>query len=393
MTKQHPNSEMFRIRTPKRSRSGTILAMTAVMILIVIVAAVFTVDVAYMQLTKTELRIAADAAAKAAGYTLGEQQDVTAARQAAIQAAAANVVAGAPLQLEAEDIVFGHSSLQENGKYNFEPNSEPRNSVRVFARRDEGSASGSVRLLLGRLLGTDVFEPVESARTTRLDRDIVIVVDRSGSMAWDLSDVDWSYPPPLDQNDTWTNYLTPPHPTDSRWAVLEDAVGVFLDSVAQTQQIENVALVSYSEAWSGGGISVTTVDTNQGLTGNYNLVSTAVSSITAQPVVGGTNISAGIDRAVELLTSSSARPHVFKTMIVMTDGVWNAGQHPVLSAESAADENITIHSITFSAGADQNTMQDVAEVGAGNHYHAPHAEALADAFEEIAFTLPVILTE
>ena len=40
-----------RIRTTPSRRKGTITALSAVMIVVVVAAAVFTVDVAYMQLT------------------------------------------------------------------------------------------------------------------------------------------------------------------------------------------------------------------------------------------------------------------------------------------------------------------------------------------------------
>jgi hypothetical protein len=49
--------------------------------------------------------------------------------------------------------------------------------------------------------------------------------------------------------------------------------------------------------------------------------------------------------------------------------------------------------VTFGEGADQNLMQDVAEIGGGKHYHAATGAELVAIFEEIANNLPTILTK
>ena len=38
-------------------------------------------------------------------------------------------------------------------------------------------------------------------------------------------------------------------------------------------------------------------------------------------------------------------------------------------------------------------MRDAAREGGGKHYHAPDARTLKEIYEEIAFSLPIILTE
>jgi hypothetical protein len=61
-------------------------------------------------------------------------------------------------------------------------------------------------------------------------------------------------------------------------------------------------------------------------------------------------------------------------------------------AAQAADQNIIIHTIT-SGEADPVEMKAISDATGGNNYIAPTAEALQDAFEEIALTLPVVLTD
>ncbi len=108
-------------------------------------------------------------------------------------------------------------------------------------------------------------------------------------------------------------------------------------------------------------------------------------------MVGATNLSAGIDEGVAVLQSQS-REDARKSMIVMTDGQWNAGRHPVDAADDANSLGITIYTITFLDKADQTTMQQVAEATGGRHYHASNSEQLQAIFDELARSLPVALT-
>jgi hypothetical protein len=80
-------------------------------------------------------------------------------------------------------------------------------------------------------------------------------------------------------------------------------------------------------------------------------------------------------------------------MVVMTDGIHNTGPEPVLSAKQAAKKDITIHTITFSDDADVTRMKAVAAAAGGLHFHAEDQAELIEAFQKIAATLPVMLTE
>jgi Mg-chelatase subunit ChlD len=156
---------------------------------------------------------------------------------------------------------------------------------------------------------------------------------------------------------------------------------------------ENVAIVSFSSATSSCGMTVESVTTDSGLSFDYNDAREAMARLSSNPIPGGTNIAAGIDEAVGILTGGDIRPFARKTIIVMTDGQWNEGRHPVEAASDAAAAGITVHAITFCDSAEQATMQEVARVGNGEHYHAPDAETLREIYREIAFTLQIILTE
>ena len=213
------------------------------LLVILLAAAAFSVDVAYMQLARTQLRSATDAAARAGAEAVVRDGGEELAREMIKKVAARNLVAGEPLIVEDDDIVFGNTSPNEDGIWKFYPEAEPYNSVRLTGARTASSASGGVSLFFGSLLGTSFFEPTiltTAAKSAPPERDFCIVADRSHSMAFDLSGRDWSYPPGRN------GQCFPPHPTLSRWAALVEAVKGFCTVLKDTEDEERVGLVSYA---------------------------------------------------------------------------------------------------------------------------------------------------
>ena len=378
-----------RLQRHGNHRRGAMLLLVAVTLIIFIVAMVFSIDVAYMQLVRSQLRAAADAAAKAGAQALSSEQSDQAAITRAQEIAALNSVAGDPLLLAEEDIELGKSVVQQDGSWTFVPGGQPYSAVRVTANRRASSPSGAVRLLVGGILGVQAFEPVHIATASQIDQDVVLVIDRSGSMAFDLSGVEWQYPSPLKHP---AAYCKPPHPTDSRWAAARAAINVFLSAVEETRPIERVSIVTFSSDYVACSMTVRAATTDSPLSIDYSLARSAITRLSENPIPGGTNIAAGIDQAINVL-NGSARPYSQRTIIVMTDGHWTDGSSPVDAAARAAAARIKIHSITFSNNADQQLMKDVARLGNGKHFHAPDAATLMNIYEEIAYTLPIILTE
>jgi hypothetical protein len=362
--------------------------LVAVLLVVFLVTVVFAIDVAYMQLTRTKLRSATDAAARAAGEALSRTQDLSLARQAAITVAGENLVAGDPLVVDESEIVFGNASRQSSGAWLFNENETPINSVRVHGRRTRDSSSGSVLLLLGRLLGREDFEPEQVATVVRLDRDICLVLDRSSSMKLYLTDTD------AGMSSTDPRFCEPPDPTLSRWSALASAVQTFVDALATTPQVEHLAMVSYAQEGTWCEIYNSTVEINQPLSGDHSLTINAVQTLSASVFSGGTNIRAGVDAGISaLMDTSYARPYAARTMVLFTDGHETHGGSPVLGAENAALDNIIIHTVTFGDGANQADMIAVAEATGGLHFHATDETELVDIFRELALTMPVVLTE
>ncbi len=340
-----------------RRRRGAMLVLICVMIFAFIVTVAFSVDIAYMHLTKAELRSSTDAAAKAAAQTLAATQDTDLALQAGKDIAAINLVAGSPLLLRDSDFELGSAEQDASGRFQFSSNGRPTNSIRVTGSRTSSSLSGPVGLFFGRVLGRRDFQPTESSIATFVERDIVLVIDRSGSM------------------------LEPSgNARTTKFRELQVAVESFIRVLQSNPTEESVGLASYSSA--------ATQDVP--LTKDLPRINAGLGRLVP---AGATSISSGISAGQRIMQNSRSGRFVERTMIVMTDGLHNTGRSPIFAAQEVAAEGVTIHTITFGAGADQRGMQQVAAIGSGKHFHANNGTQLDAVFREIALTMSTIITK
>ncbi len=376
----------------KNLRRGSAFVFVLITLAIFFVMAAFSMNVAYMQLVRTEMRAATDAAARAGTEALARLDSEPAAIQAAIDIAAANKVNGAPLVLTAADIELGAATRSVTNHWTFDPNGLPVSSVRV-------NADKTTPLMLPGITGVNSFHPQRSSTAAFSETEICLVVDRSHSMCFDLSGVDWVYPagtPPAPPDPV----IYPPNAVGSRWAALANGVNEFLTIVENDNALQRVALVTW-----GSDITLATYEGD--LTGrtfpassfdvplgtNFPAVSTSIANRGDDVMLGGTNLSSGIDLGVQVLTSPATHAYATKTMIVMTDGQWNEGRDPVEAALEAKQVGITVHTVTFLDSANQQDMIDVATATGGRHYHASDAATLEAAFSAIARNLSVVLID
>jgi Ca-activated chloride channel family protein len=323
---------------------------------ILFVAATLSIDIARIHVTRSELRTATDAAARAAVEALGREQSQIAAIDAALAVAKENSVAGVGLDLDTSNILFGTSSQNGDGSFSFTEGAggpgAPINSVRVVGTRTSGSPNGPVGLLFGPLFGVTDFEPVQSAVATRTDRDIALVLDVSGSMG---------------------NF--------GRFPALQNALNFFLQELENSPQDERVSLTVYSTH------ARKVVD----LTSDLNLIRTEFAK---EAPNGYTAIGEGLEVGLDsILNDPGARSFALKSIIVMTDGNWNRGIIPTDVAVDCATANAQVHTITFSQGANKKLMKDVAKIGNGTALHADTNQQLIDVFQTIARQLQVVLIE
>ncbi len=182
---------------------------------------------------------------------------------------------------------------------------------------------------------------------------------------------------------TFMNYLLERRPTSSQTPELagiptqpmqavKGAVRRMMDTIISIDTDDQVSLEVYG----------TTARHEMDLTSNFNAISDRLSSMQAAHYDGWTNMGGGIDRGIEELTSSRARTTSRKVIILLTDGNANVdanGAYPTnsggrayaLSAASrAAAAGIDIFTISVGAGADTATMQQIADMGSGEHFYA-----------------------
>ncbi len=347
----------IQIQRPKNCRRGAMLVLIVIMLVAFMMAVTFSVDIAQMHLSRTELRSATDAASKAAALELSLTLDQSRAIQRGQQIALKNTVNGEPLIIAEAEFQFGSSAETSTGKFEFLEDQFPLNSVKVNGKRTKDSPSGAVPLFFGNMVGFEFFEPQSQSTSTFIERDVVLVVDRSGSML---------------------------EPSGGGGGLkifeLRAAIETFNATLDETPLEEQVGLASYSD--------FATEDVQ--LTTDLSQISAVLGVV---PVFGFTSISRGMDAGHAIMTRGRDSKFVEKTMIVMTDGKHNRGPEPRDSAAAIAADGVIIHTITFGSDADTVRMREVAAIGKGNHYHAVSGEELQEIYREIALTLSTMMTE
>ncbi|MEM7477198.1 MAG: VWA domain-containing protein [Planctomycetota bacterium] len=409
-------------------RKGNILALMCFLLPALFAVAAFTINLAYLQLSRTELMVATDAAARAGGRALSELQDVDDALEVARITAAMNTVSGESLIIDTDDnagyVHFGLAQAADtSSRYSFteydidevRSGNIVANSLRITGNRVSG-AGGAIQMPFPSFGLAEEVDVLSQSVAMQVDRDIALVLDRSGSMSW--VDINWpsGYSPwnydiyyeaylagVLDYDYYWGYYYASGYDSDSYqqwvwteyygedelgpapttpWEDLVEAVGVFLDVLEDTIQTEQVSLSSYAS----------TASTDLPLQTDYQNIIDELDTLSAS---GATAIGYGIQAGVPTLYDATyARPLAAKTVIVMTDGIHNTGTSPVTVTEDYIGQyDMTFHTITFSSGADQDLMQEVADIGGGMHYHANTSEELNEVFRQIANNLPTIITQ
>ncbi len=370
------------------------MVLSAFVLAMLSIIAALCMNSAYVALAKTEMRLACDAAAKAASINYGMTGDIAASRLRARQICQRHLVAGEPLQIRNIDVEFGNAVPNPNGTYSFTKDVAPFNSSKVHASFVRRAGSVAALPALGKFLDQEEFVLVEDSIATRVDNDICLVVDRSGSMAWDLTNEAYSYPGALHGKSIIQNYFLPPHATGSRWAALRTSIASFLTVLNTNPYHPRVSLVSYSSNFDFGNFHSLVSSVDQPLTNDFGLIQSQLQVMGTKPLIGNTNIAAGLRDGISTLAGQGAsRPNATHNLVLLTDGVLTQGDDPVALAALAQSQNIKVHTITFSAQADQALMLQVATAGGGNHYHAPDAATLNAIFTQLAETLPAMLVQ
>jgi Ca-activated chloride channel family protein len=231
--------------------------------------------------------------------------------------------------------------------------------VAVEARLDRSSvlegSDGIVRMELV-LRGA---EP-DGDQTARVPTDLVVVLDRSGSMEGE----------PI--------------------AMAKAAAG---ELVAGLDAQDRFALVSYAN---GARLDAPLAHAGPEAREGFRL---AIGAIAA---TGGTHMASGLDLAHAIVSGASREGRVAR-VILLSDGRANQGDHSIDGLRSRASRAVAaeyvVSSVGIGGGFDENVMSAVADAGTGNFYYLPNLHELAGIFsdefaaarETIASGLEVVL--
>jgi hypothetical protein len=369
-------------RTKGKKRRGAVIPLFAIMLPVVLIMAAFAINIAYLELNRTEMIIASDAVSRASGREFMVNNDFNLARQKGRDAGNRNVIAGKPLQLRDSDFVFGQSKRPGlASRYDFTSASGRKNAVEVTVRRDAGSIDGPLPVLLPNPFTKSTINSTYTSRANQLEVDVALVIDRSGSMAYADNEISNPYALPAAAPPGWL--FNGPAPNPSRWRDVVFAVNQFLIELEDSPLQEFVSLSTYNHA--------ALID--QDLTQDYDSIRTSLDLYTNYFESGATNIGGGIYEGLGSFMHPSARQHAAKIIVVLTDGIDTVGSDPVYAAQLASDEEIMVFSITFSQEAGIATMAAVANAGKGKHYHASSGTDLNQVFKDIARQLPLLISK
>ncbi len=205
-----------RIRLRPADRKGNILVLTAVMMVALITVLAFAVDIGYINMARTELQRAADAAAMAAAWELIDDsvssssvnltEEISNAREVAVTYAASNEVTQAAPVVDpnysnsaAGDVVVGYIADPMNSASPMTyADMNQSNAVKVKIRK-ETSTNGRVPYFFARVLGLE-------GAATNVSATAAVLKNLSGFRIPNDGDNLGVLPFALDK-DTWDNML------------------------------------------------------------------------------------------------------------------------------------------------------------------------------------------
>ncbi len=181
---------------------------------------------------------------------------------------------------------------------------------------------------------------------------------------------------------------------------LKNSVDVLIDYLVTAAADDYVGLSVYTFPGSAGA------KLEKGLGTNFNSIKTISRQRQAGHYQSNTNIGAGM-RTARLELENNSRSKTLKLMVLMTDGLANASSTSASPKNFALDEaylakaaNIKIMTISLGTGADEDLMQDIANISGGKHFNVPggqgvaqYVEELQQVFGEIAADRPLKIVE
>ncbi len=159
------------------------------------------------------------------------------------------------------------------------------------------------------------------------------------------------------------NYYQAPDASLSRWAALTRTVESFIRTAEKELPGEmRLGLVTFASDYRFGVFESVAATLDSPITDERRgAVLKRITTLGTAPLIGDTNIGAGLALAESAFTSAKARKETgIKTVVLLSDGVVTQGSDPVAIASGMKSRGVTVHTISFSDQADRPLMQRIA---------------------------------
>jgi Mg-chelatase subunit ChlD len=337
---------------PSSRRRGAVILLFALFLTVCIAFLAMALDVGMVASVQTDLQRSADAGALAGARDLinGRANAVAVAQQfAQLNDAGTHHLTNSEVQVE-----VGH---WDKDSLAFLRDGEPLDAVKVTSQRQNAP------FFFGKALGRSDYNTQATAIATAQPRDIMLVLDISGSMADE-------------------------------------------DKINQLKRSVNLLCAELLRQSGGDRVGVAVYSTDASLLSPLSFDIAQVNTLVQGVQEGGmTNISAGMTIGRTEL-ERNGRSGAGRLMVLLTDGLVNQPESPevgrplvIQEAERAAAEKLPILTISFSSAADPSLMEDVANIAGSVHFHVTDSsfgsqeEQLRAVFFKVAANRPLRLVE
>ena len=336
----------------RQRRRGVLILVFAVFLTVCIAVLALALDMGMVASVQTDLQRSADAGALAGARDLINGQ--TAAIAAAQQFAQLNDAGTHQLTSGEVQVEVGH---WDKDSLLFQRDAEPLDAVKVTSQRQNAP------FFFGKALGRNQYNTQATAIATAQPRDIMLVLDISGSMA--------------DQ-----------------------------DKINQLKRSVDLLCTELLRQAGGDRVGVAVYSTDASLLSPLSFDIAHVNTLVQGVHEGGmTNISGGMTIGRTEL-EHNGRSGAGRLMVLLTDGLVNQPISPevglplvIQEAERAAAEKLPILTISFSSAADPVLMEEVATIAGSVHFHVTDSafgsqeEQLRAVFFKVAANRPLRLVE
>ena len=194
------------------------------------------------------------------------------------------------------------------------------------------------KVAVDKVWATDIKTPQNQGDSQYTGIDVVFVIDSSGSM-WD----------------------------NDRSGLRKEAAKAFVDKLGSN---DRAAVIDFDHDAS----------VYQDFTSDHTNLKNAINRIDNS---GGTDLGAGMGKAISLFTNSSyTRTDAYKYIIFLTDG---DGSYNTGYTSTASKNGIVVYTVGLGSGVKESTLKAIADGTGGKYYFASTADALSGIYKDVSF--------